>query len=334
MRPPPRIFLPNRLSYLRILIGLAIPWLLFWPVKTGDSQLVWTVWASFGLFVLGALTDFWDGWLARRHQMETPIGRILDPTADKVFILACMMSFAVKGIYSYWILVPIMIREVAVTFCRFVWLRQGRAIGAERAGKLKLGLQVASVVFSFLFLGYPHRITESLNGFFIWLALGSTLYSGYFFFKHNIALLREPGFAKAVASLGVGNLRPFPGTYGSLLGLLIVFLVSYDFWLHLLIVLAFIQLAYWAIPRMGLGDHEDPLEVVLDEVCGILLAFMAVPLTWQSVLAGFCLFRFFDVTKFYPINRLEERKGVHGILLDDLGAGLYTWLVLKLLFRS
>ena len=266
--------------------------------------------------------------------METPVGRILDPTADKVFILACMMSFAVKGIYSYWILAPIVIREVAVTFCRLIWLQQGRAIGAERAGKLKLVLQVISVVLSFLLLAFPHRITESLNGFFIWLALGATLYSGYFFFKHNTLLLREPGFARAVACLGVGNLRPFPGTYGSLLGLLIVFLVSYDFWLYLLVALSFILLAYWAIPRMGLGDHEDPLEVVLDEVCGILLAFVSIPLSWQSVLAGFCLFRFFDVTKIYPINWLEKRKGVHGILLDDLGAGLYTWLVLKFLFRS
>lgn len=295
---------------------------------------MWTVWAAFGLFVLGALTDFWDGWMARRHQMETSVGRILDPTADKVFILACMTSFAIKGIYSYWVLVPIVIREVSVTFCRLIWLGQGKVVGAERAGKLKLGLQVTSAAFSFLFLAYPHRITEGLNGFFILLAMGATLYSGYFFFKHNAPLLHEPGFARAVASLGVGNLRPFPGTYGSLLGLLIVLLVSYDFRLHLLTAVGFILLAYWAIPRMGLGDHEDPLEVILDEVCGILLAFLAVPLTWQSVVAGFCLFRFFDVTKIFPINWLEKRKGVHGILFDDLGAGFYTWLILKLLFRS
>lgn len=271
--------------------------------------------------------------MARRHHLETRFGRILDPTADKVFILGTMASFAAKGIYSYWFLVPIFIREIAVTFCRMVWLRQGQAIGAERAGKLKLSFQVASVFFSFLYLGAPNGVTFTLNHLFISLALILTLISGFFFFQHHKKLLKEARFARSVAILGVGHLLPFPGTYGSLLGLVIVLAVSYDALLHFILLVLFIVLAWVLIPRMRLEPEEDPLEVVIDEVCGILLAFWTIPLDWRSLLLGFFLFRFFDVVKVFPIGWLEKRKGVRGIVLDDLGAGIYTWLLLKILLR-
>lgn len=315
--------LPNLLSSFRLILGLAIPFL----VLRG------ALWTAFGLFLFGALTDFWDGWIARRHHLETPLGRILDPAADKVFILGAMVSFAIKGVYGYWYLVPIFLREVAVTFCRNVWLIEGHAIGAERAGKLKLGLQVTSVVFSFFYLMHPTRDLFYLNYFFLILALTMTLYSGYLFLRHNQKLLNNSDFSRKVAALGVGYLKPFPGTYGTLLGMVLLLAVAYDPLLHFLIFLTLLGLAYLAIPRIGLAPEEDPLEIVIDEVCGILLAFLFVPLHWQSLIVGFSAFRFFDVTKIFPLRWLEKRKGVHGIMLDDLGAGIYTWLVLKILFR-
>lgn len=297
--------------------------------KSSENQ---TVWVAMGLFLFGVFTDFWDGWVARRHRLETPLGRILDPTADKIFILGAMTSFAIKGIYSYWYLVPIFCREIAVTFCRIVWLRQGVAIGAERAGKLKLGLQVTSVLLSFLCLISPRPWVFQLNYSFLILALLMTLYSGFFFFLHNRRLLIEKNFLRVVAAVGVGYLKPVPGTYGSLVGLLIIPFIAHDPLLHLTVLLLFILLAYLSIPKIGLKDEEDPLEIVIDEVCGILLAFLSIPITWQSLAAGFVLFRIFDVTKVFPIRWLEKRKGVHGILLDDVGAGVYTWLALKILF--
>jgi CDP-diacylglycerol--glycerol-3-phosphate 3-phosphatidyltransferase len=285
------------------------------------------------LFVIGAMTDFWDGWIARRHHLETPFGQILDPLADKIFILATMVSFAVLGVYSYWFLVPIFLREIAVTFSRSVWLYQGQAIGAERSGKLKLVLQVVSVLSSFLYLGFPSRPIFFLNHAFLIAALFMTLYSGFFFFKNNARLIKDPNFLRWVAAMGVGYLRPFPGTYGSLLGLAVIPVVIHHGLLHLLTFFIFLLVAYLAIPRLGLREEEDPLEIVIDEFCGILLCFFAVPLRWESLVIGFVLFRFFDVTKIFPINWLEKRKGVHGIMLDDLGAGIYTWLILKLIFR-
>jgi phosphatidylglycerophosphatase A len=99
------------------------------------------------------------------------------------------------------------------------------------------------------------------------------------------------------------------------------------------IFLFFLWVAYEVIQKMDLAEGEDPLEIVIDEFLGILLAFWMVPMNWKSLLVGFLLFRFFDVTKIFPLNLLEKRKGAHGIILDDLGAGAYTWLILKILFR-
>ena len=333
MKSRPRFFLPNRLSFLRILIGIIIPWLLLWPRGTARPVESWTFWWALGFFIFATFTDFWDGWVARRHSLETPFGRILDPTADKIFILATMASFAAIGAYSYWYLVPIFFREIAVTFCRIAWLGQGRAIGAERAGKLKFGCQVASVLVSFLYLGFPTSLTFYLNQGAVLSALFMTLFSGYFFFLRNRALWLDKKFLGMVTAVGVGYLRPWPGTYGTLVGLLLVPLISHDIFLHLFVLFILLVLAYVTIPRLGLGEKEDPLEIVIDEVCGILLAFVGIPLRWQTLLVGFVLFRFFDVTKLFPINWFEKRKGVHGIMLDDLGAGFYTWLILKIFFK-
>ncbi len=315
------------------MIGLIIPILVLWPPAGEPEAIPWSLWAAFFLFIFGALTDFWDGWIARKHHLETPLGRVLDPTADKVFILATMASFAARGIYSYWYLVPMFVREILVTFCRIVWLREGHAIGAERAGKLKLGLQVASVSATFLFLFFPNRGTDGLNQILILLAFVLTLYSGFFFFLHNRNLLRDPKLLKAAATLGVGELRPFPGTYGSLVGLVLVPLVAHDSTLHFLVIAAFLLIAYVTIPRLGLGKGEDPLEIVIDEVVGVLISFWMIPINFWSLLIGFALFRFFDIVKVPPLRWLEKKPGVHGIMLDDIGAGVYTWLLLRILFR-
>lgn len=332
MNPKPRFILPNRLSFLRIGIGLVIPVFLLSPPGGNFAGKPWTLWAALVLFVLGTITDFWDGWIARRHRLETPLGRVLDPTADKVFILAVMASFSAMGIYSYWYLVPIFYREIAVTVCRIVWLREGHAIGAEKAGKLKLGFQVASVLASFLFLLLPNEGTALLNQVLILAAVGLTLYSGYFFFLHNRSLLAERKLLKTVATLGVGELPRFPGTCGSLLGLGVVPLIAHDPWLHLFVIVTILLLAYQVIPKLGLGAREDPLEIVIDEVAGILLSFWMIPLNVGSLLIGFIAFRIFDIVKVPPLNWLEKKPGVHGIMLDDIGAGVYTWLVLRILF--
>ena len=79
------------------------------------------------------------------------------------------------------------------------------------------------------------------------------------------------------------------------------------------------------------SGFKDPQFVVIDEVAGQLVALIAVPLAWKSFLAGFILFRVFDIWKPFPIRRLERLPEGTGIVVDDLGAGLYALAVMHLL---
>ncbi len=78
---------------------------------------------------------------------------------------------------------------------------------------------------------------------------------------------------------------------------------------------------------------EDPSHVVIDEVAGQMVAFIGAPLNWKCLLAGLILFRAFDITKPFPIRRLEHLPEGTGIMLDDIGAGLYALAVMQLLLH-
>lgn len=78
------------------------------------------------------------------------------------------------------------------------------------------------------------------------------------------------------------------------------------------------------------SGREDPGFVVIDEVAGQLIALLGVPLDWKYLLAGFILFRSFDIVKPFPLRRLERLPGGTGIMMDDVGAGLYALVLLQL----
>ncbi|MBU9889931.1 MAG: phosphatidylglycerophosphatase A [Candidatus Omnitrophica bacterium] len=142
----------------------------------------------------------------------------------------------------------------------------------------------------------------------------------------------SPQFAKYVLATGVGLFPRAPGTWGSLLGLLLVFLTHWNAWLYAGTGLALGLIGALAYPASK-DPHPDPHYVVIDEVCGMFVTFMAIPLTWGTALAGFILFRVFDVLKPFPVRLLERIPRFGGILADDVGAGLFAWIVLFLVFR-
>jgi len=94
----------------------------------------------------------------------------------------------------------------------------------------------------------------------------------------------------------------------------------------------FILLAMWASDRSaGALGKEDPAEVVIDEAAGLLLTLFLLPATAFNLCLGFVLFRLFDILKPYPIRRLERMGGGAGIVLDDLLAGVYGNVCLRLI---
>ena len=80
-------------------------------------------------------------------------------------------------------------------------------------------------------------------------------------------------------------------------------------------------------------ERKDPSQVVIDEVAGQMIAFIDVPLNWHNILAALILFRAFDITKPFPIRRLEHLPEGTGIMLDDVGAGIYALAIMQLLLH-
>ena len=139
---------------------------------------------------------------------------------------------------------------------------------------------------------------------------------------------------------GTGRLRPGPGTWGSLVAMLLWWLIASRLppALQLPVLIALIVSSIvLGIPAATLEARgcgkQDPSHVVIDEVAGQLLTLLGSPIAWKPLLAGFILFRAFDILKPPPIRRLEKLPEGTGIVVDDLGAGVYAFVVLQLLLH-
>lgn len=164
-------------------------------------------------------------------------------------------------------------------------------------------------------------------------------------------------FSLAVTTFGVGYLPLMPGTYGSMLGVGIYLFFGWtegnlaknlainnwtaaqiSAWFHvfnLIIFLIFCLLGIWASGRSTHHfKNKDPKQAVVDEVMGQLIVFLFVPfaISWWLVLAGFLLFRLFDIWKPYPINSLQNLPAGIGVCADDILAGVYGGICLALLY--
>lgn len=132
---------------------------------------------------------------------------------------------------------------------------------------------------------------------------------------------------------GTGLIPLAPGTMGTLGAIPLVLLFSlFGQILYPLLTIGFIALSIWAAGKTSkLLNREDPPQVVIDEVAGFLITLLYLPPAWPNLLLGFFLFRLFDIIKPFPAGRLERIKGGPGIVLDDLMAGVYANLCLRVI---
>jgi len=135
---------------------------------------------------------------------------------------------------------------------------------------------------------------------------------------------------------GSGLSPKAPGTAGTLAAVPILYLMSFLTNIEYLIVLSTIIIAgVWLCGQSSkmLGVHDHP-GIVWDEFAGLFVTMIAVPVTWGTVLAGFILFRLFDILKPWPIGWLDKKiSGGLGIMLDDLVAGALALSILQLLLK-
>ena len=132
---------------------------------------------------------------------------------------------------------------------------------------------------------------------------------------------------------GTGLLPVAQGTFGTIAAVPLVFgLACLGTVPRGFIIAMVVAVAIWTSDRSEelLGNH-DPSEVVIDEVAGFLLTMFLLPLSWLTLGLGFILFRVFDIFKPYPIKQAEKLRGGLGIVMDDLVAGIYAHLCVRLI---
>ena len=125
----------------------------------------------------------------------------------------------------------------------------------------------------------------------------------------------------------LGFIKFMPGTFGSLVSLPIGYIIIklFGFWIFILITTLLLAISYYAISKYLIAKKsKDPKEIIIDEFIGQFIALIFIPNTILGLLVSFLLFRFFDITKLYPVNKAEKIPGAIGVLADDVVAGLMT----------
>jgi len=149
---------------------------------------------------------------------------------------------------------------------------------------------------------------------------------------------------KIIASgLGTGYAPLAPGTVGSILGILLFYLFNYtlnsfniELWLvlslNLFAIISVLVFGVFSIKNVHAIWEHDASKIVIDEIVGVWIAVFAMPFQWQYYLYALLLFRFFDITKPLYIRRLDNMGGDWSVMLDDVLAGIYSLIVLQVLF--
>jgi CDP-diacylglycerol--glycerol-3-phosphate 3-phosphatidyltransferase len=182
--------LPNTLTVLRMAVVpvfLVFPWVS--DSRTGSQVVAW-------LFIVAAVTDVVDGWLARRGQTVTSIGKLLDPLADKMLVATALILLLAVGripLQAAGMVVVIIGRELAVTGLRSIASSEGHVVAAAGLGKLKTVFQnvaIGALLFPEPTLGLPaHAIGLGM----LTLATALTLWSGYVYFADYFGWRRRTG---------------------------------------------------------------------------------------------------------------------------------------------
>lgn len=181
----------NRLTMLRI--GLTFVFMFFLFINS-----LWAKAVSLLFFSVAALSDFLDGLIAHRRNMVTDFGRLMDPIADKILVLAAFAAFVQLQLIDAWMFMIIVSREILITSLRLFALNKGKVLSATRAGKHKTISQMAVI---FVILGFI-VLKEVMLTYFTWdpdwekffrqginllmlLTVGLTLYSGLSYLWDN-----------------------------------------------------------------------------------------------------------------------------------------------------
>ncbi len=173
----------NRLTTARFFLTIA-----FVVAMTSGWQGGHTI--ALAIFVVAGITDYLDGWVARKFSMQTPFGALMDPLVDKIMTAAAFICLIPLGAIPAWVAIVIISREFVITGLRLLAGSQGRVLAAEAIGKHKTGWQIATIIFFLIEFSvaelFPHLeeikkyrfVSDALEKVFLVAAVGLTIYSG------------------------------------------------------------------------------------------------------------------------------------------------------------
>jgi len=174
--------LPNGVTITRI---IAIPVILILLFSSGRFYQIITAF----LFLLVAVTDTLDGYLARRYGMVTTLGKFLDPLADKLLIVTALIALIPGRGIPFWMVIVIVGREIAVTGLRGIAASQGIIISASQLGKYKTVFEVASIFFLVLNGDYFSIDFHQVGMGLLWVSLVVAVVSGIDYFKKFLKVI-------------------------------------------------------------------------------------------------------------------------------------------------
>lgn len=169
--------LPNKLTMFRIILV---------PVMMALMLLDMPVWAGI-VFAAASITDFFDGYIARKYNLVTSFGKIMDPLADKILVFGALLCFIQKGTINVWPVIIILARELFVTCMRVVAVDKGRVIAASWWGKIKTNVQIFAVLFAIFF----EKALPSICARVLWIAALFTLASWVAYIVENKDVFKD-----------------------------------------------------------------------------------------------------------------------------------------------
>ena len=166
----------TKITLLRVVM---IPAYMVFMYLSGGQPNLW-MWIALGIFILASITDWIDGYIARKYNQVSDFGKFLDPLADKLLTIAAMAMFCQWGSFPAWALMIVLTREFAVSGLRMVAGPKGKVIAAGKSGKFKTA---SSMIGLCVLMAFP------TIGWLAWVIVGmivfTTVYSGVEYFIQN-----------------------------------------------------------------------------------------------------------------------------------------------------
>lgn len=146
----------NKITMVRILM---IPFFIYFALQADKTSLI----IALVLFCLASVTDFLDGYIARKYNQVTDFGKFVDPLADKLLVTAALLIFIEKGIFPAWMVFIVLAREFIITSLRNVAAAKGKVLAASWTGKVKTCVQIAGIIIDFFVLILISGSLEDMN---------------------------------------------------------------------------------------------------------------------------------------------------------------------------